>query len=122
MKLPLKFGIPLLAILWIGSSAADDPQIGMALRVAAIGAALWTAFSLPIPKSRPPAMEEDEQPSVMPGPDFLNEQGSDSSIPGDAGEPGQRRKFTGDNDADGGNGIDRGNDPVATLLPGEPEK
>ncbi len=58
MNIPLKFGLPLLLILWIGSGWVDDSTLTMALRIAAIGVALWTAFSLPIPPKRPPAMED----------------------------------------------------------------
>lgn len=52
MRLRLRYGIPLLLALWIGSSQPADPRWALVLRLLAMGVALWTAFSLPIPPRR----------------------------------------------------------------------
>jgi hypothetical protein len=54
----LRYGIPLLLALWIGSGQLADPRWELVLRVLAMGVALWTAFSLPIPPRRPAPAEE----------------------------------------------------------------
>ena len=52
MRMRLRYGVPLLLALWIGSAWMADPRWELALRVLAMGVALWTAFSLPIPPRR----------------------------------------------------------------------
>lgn len=53
MRMRLRYGVPLLLALWIGSGQMADARWEMVLRVLAMGVALWTAFSLPIPPRRP---------------------------------------------------------------------
>ena len=55
MKLPLRFGIPLLLALLAGLTAVDGLGRTVVL-AAAMGVALWSALSLP----RPPPPEEAE--------------------------------------------------------------
>lgn len=55
MKLPLRFGLPLLLVLLAGLIAMDGPERTVLL-VAAMGVALWSALSLPRP---PPEEAED---------------------------------------------------------------
>ena len=55
MKLPLRFGIPLLLALLAGLTAVDGLGRTVVL-AAAMGVALWSALSLP----RPPSPEEAE--------------------------------------------------------------
>ena len=50
MKLPIKFGIPLLLVLWLASGYTDYGQGKTLLMVLAMVVALWTAFSLPHPR------------------------------------------------------------------------
>ena len=59
MKMPLKYGIPLLIALWLGSGYTDYGQGKTALMSLAMAVALWTAFSLPRPPRRQP---EDTEP------------------------------------------------------------
>ena len=75
MKLPLKIGLPLLGLLlvglWLSEGAAKLP-----LLLAAMGVALWSAFSLPPPK-QPPELRVLESDDAGPdGPDGT--EGSDS--------------------------------------------
>ena len=56
MKLPLRFGLPLLLALLAGLAVVDGLE-RTALLVAAMGVALWSALSLP----RPPPPEEAEE-------------------------------------------------------------
>jgi hypothetical protein len=57
MKLPLKWGVLALLGLWGLHASLDEPRERMLVLVAAMGVALWTAFSLKIPPKRRP---EDE--------------------------------------------------------------
>ena len=52
MKLPLKIGLPLLGLLLVGL-ALSEGAAKLALLLAAMGVALWSAFSLPPPKPPP---------------------------------------------------------------------
>lgn len=61
MKMPLKYGIPLLIALWLGSGYTDYGQGKTALMSLAMGVALWTAFSLPRPPRRRPEDSEAEE-------------------------------------------------------------
>lgn len=85
LRMHLKLGLPLLALLWVGSNWVDGAQAELLLRVGAMGVALWTAFSLPIPRRPPPAADDDEdwdEPwprSPEAGPD---EAGPDGAAPG----------------------------------------
>jgi hypothetical protein len=54
MKLPLKIGLPLLGLLLVGL-ALSEGAAKWPLLLAAMGVALWCAFSLPPPK-RPPEL------------------------------------------------------------------
>ena len=71
MKMPLKFGIPLLILLWLASGFTEYGQGKTLLMSLAMGVALWTAFSLPRPRSRhPEELEQDgemEPPPTPPG-------------------------------------------------------
>lgn len=64
MKMPLKFGIPLLIALWLASGFMEYGQGKTLLMALAMGVALWTAFSLPRPRRRRP--EEPEEPEEDP--------------------------------------------------------
>jgi hypothetical protein len=55
MKLPLRYGFPLLLVLLAGLTAVDGLERTVLL-VVAMGVALWSALSLP----RPPPPEEAE--------------------------------------------------------------
>lgn len=55
MKLPLRFGIPLLLVLLVALTAVDGPERTVVV-VAAMGVALWAALSLP----RPPPKEAED--------------------------------------------------------------
>ena len=52
MKLPLKFGLPILAGIWIWHGFVEHTMARTMLLVAAMAVALWTAFSLNIPPRR----------------------------------------------------------------------
>lgn len=56
MKLPIRFGIPLLLLLLAGLAFVDGLERTVLL-VAAMGVALWSALSLP----RPPPAESPEE-------------------------------------------------------------
>ncbi len=60
MKLPLKYGIPLLIVLWLASGVTSYGEGKTFLMMLAMGVALWTAFSLPRPRRRVPEGEEEE--------------------------------------------------------------
>ena len=72
MKLPVRFGLPLLLVLLAGLTLFEGPERTTVL-VAAMLVALWTALSLP----RPPPEEMETGP-------FLEGQG-DETEGGDAG-------------------------------------
>ena len=62
MKLPLKYGIPVLVALLLASGYTPYGQGKTLLMMLAMGAALWTAFSLPLPRKwRPEEVEETEE-------------------------------------------------------------
>ena len=94
--MPLKVGLPLLALLWVGSSWVDAAQGQLLLRVGAMGVALWTAFSLPIPRRLPPAPDDDDtwdEPwpaSTEDAPDGADAGGTDVSHPRGKRTPGRR--------------------------------
>lgn len=73
MKLPLRYGLPLLLVLLGGLALVDGPERTTVL-VGAMGVALWTALSLP----RPPPEEMETGP-------FVEGQGEETEG-GDAGE------------------------------------
>jgi hypothetical protein len=52
VKLPLKIGLPLLGLLLLGLALSEGPA-KLGLLLAAMGVALWSAFSLPRPTPRP---------------------------------------------------------------------
>jgi hypothetical protein len=52
MKLPLKFGLPILVAIWVVHGFVEDENTRTFLLVAAMAVALWTAFSLNIPPRR----------------------------------------------------------------------
>jgi hypothetical protein len=62
MKMPLKYGIPLLIALWLGAGFVEYGQGKTLLMVLAMGVAMWTAFSLPRPRRRQPEEFEDGPP------------------------------------------------------------
>lgn len=99
MKIPLRYGVPLLAALWIGSGLAEQPPLPNLLRVLAIGVALWTAFSLPIPRRS----EEEEDPEGDPA---TGDGGAKENIPQNGGrgtgQPLRHRDW--DNSQGGGKG------------------
>jgi len=57
MKLPLKWGLLVLAALAVLHSALEAPNARTVVLVVAMGVALWTAFSLNIPPRREPEPE-----------------------------------------------------------------
>lgn len=61
MKLPLKYGIPLLIVLWLASGYTDYGQGKTGLMMLAMGVAMWTAFSLPRPRRRQWEEAEDAE-------------------------------------------------------------
>ena len=62
MKLPLKYGIPLLVVLLLASGYTSYGQGKTLLMMLAMVVALWTAFSLPRPRKwRPEEVEEGEE-------------------------------------------------------------
>ncbi len=63
MKLPLRYGIPLLIVFWLASGYTDYGQGKTLLMVLAMGVAMWTAFSLPRPRKWRPEITEDEDAS-----------------------------------------------------------
>lgn len=65
MKLPLRYGIPLLLVLLAGLTAVDGLERTMLL-VAAMGVALWSALSLP----RPPPREAEDTLEIAEGEGF----------------------------------------------------
>jgi hypothetical protein len=64
MKLPLRYGLPLLALLLLGLAVTEGAE-RFALLLAAMGVALWSAFSLPHPGPRqaPPALDLEPGPA-----------------------------------------------------------
>lgn len=77
MKLPLRFGIPLLVLLWLAGGYTTYGQGKTLLVVLAMGVAMWTAFSLPHPGRKAgappeddedPALEDDFTRLIEPGP------------------------------------------------------
>ncbi|HKI97086.1 MAG TPA: hypothetical protein VKB51_01305 [bacterium] len=74
MKLPLKIGLPLLALLLVGLAFTDGPAQQLLL-FAAMGVALWSAFSLPRPAPPP------EAPLLRPVPgEFDEDDGADDRV------------------------------------------
>jgi hypothetical protein len=63
MKLPLKIGLPLLGLLLVGLAFSEGPG-RLVLLLAAMGVALWSAFSLPRPAPGP-----EPRPLGAPPPD-----------------------------------------------------
>jgi hypothetical protein len=63
MRLPLRLGLPLLALLLLGLQFAEGRE-RLLLLVAAMGVALWCAFSLPHP-----GRHRDGQQDAGPGDD-----------------------------------------------------
>ena len=61
MKMPLRYGIPLLIFLWLASGYTSYGEGKTLMMMLAMGVAMWTAFSLPRPKRRPPEMPEDDE-------------------------------------------------------------
>ena len=53
MRLPLPWGISLLAGLWVLHAFLSHPAEKTALLIVAMGVAMWTAFSLNIPEKKP---------------------------------------------------------------------
>jgi len=81
MKLPLKIGLPLLGLLLVGLSLSTGAA-RLGLLLAAMGVAIWTAFSLPPPK-RPPELHV-----IEPGEDSADDAGPEGGAPPDgSGEP-----------------------------------
>ncbi len=66
MKLPLKYGIPLLVLLWLASGYTAYGEGKTLLMMLAMGVALWTAFSLPRPRRRPPEPPEEDEEELPP--------------------------------------------------------
>ena len=66
MKLPLRYGLPLLGLLLLVLSLVDGRERTLFL-VVAMGVALWTAFSLPHPGPKP------EEPPLFPPKDSPEE-------------------------------------------------
>ncbi len=87
MKMPLKYGIPLLIVLWLASGYTSYGQGKTLLMVLAMGVALWTAFSLPRPRRRrleeaEDAEEESEaEPHGPPGDGEIPTNGSGRRAP-----------------------------------------
>jgi len=76
MKLPLKTGLPLLVVLWVTGEYVLEGTAGLAVLVAAMAVALWTAYSLPIAPKHPgddppaewlPTPPPDEEASPLDG-------------------------------------------------------
>lgn len=99
MKIPLRYGIPLLLALWLGSGLASEPPLPNLLRMLAIGVALWTAFSLPIPRR----YEEEEDPEGYPITEDADAE-EDSPENGGSGTDAQRRHRSSENNQGGGKG------------------
>lgn len=59
MKMPLKYGIPLLIVLWLASGFTEYGQGKTLLMALAMGVAMWTAFSLPRPRRRKPNYQDE---------------------------------------------------------------
>ncbi len=88
MKMPLKYGIPLLIALWLASGFIEYGQGKTLLMALAMGVALWTAFSLPRPRRRKPEeLQEDAawEPSPPPA-DGDTAESADESTAKPAGE------------------------------------
>ena len=66
MKLPLRYGLPLLGLLLLALSLVEGRERTLLL-VGAMGVALWTAFSLPHPGPKP------EEPPMVPPEDSPEE-------------------------------------------------
>jgi hypothetical protein len=77
MRLPLKVGLPLLGLLLLGMAFVEGRE-QLVLVLAAMGVALWSAFSLPHPGPRPqdPPLGAPEAPD--PGADDVQD-GSDDA-------------------------------------------
>ena len=90
MKLPLIYGIPaLIALLIVGSYKGYDEGKTLFLMLA-MGVALWTAFSLPRPRSWHPE-EPDEEEGDEPKPYWLEENDEDGAE-GEEGGPDRERE------------------------------
>lgn len=74
MKLPLKWGLLALVGLWLLHGALDDRNARTTVLIAAMGVALWTAFSLKIPPKREP----EEEPLLEPPEDEEGEAAADA--------------------------------------------
>ncbi len=84
MRMRLRYGIPLLLGLWIGSSQVADARWELLLRVLAMGVALWTAFSLPIPPRRPlPAQDL----RIVPDGDETQDPDNEAGMPDERKKP-----------------------------------
>jgi len=91
MKLPLPWGLALLAALWIVYAFLESQGERTALLIVAMGVALWTAFSLNIPARRDePADEQAEQLAAPP----------DDESEGSSAE--ERESVRGEGDSEGG--------------------
>ncbi len=73
-KLPLKYGIPLLVFLLLASGYTDYGDGKTLMMILAMGGALWTAFSLPLPRRRQPDYPEEEEGFAEPPQDEESEQ------------------------------------------------
>ena len=92
MKLPLKFGLPILVGIWVGHAFVEDENTRTILLVAAMAVALWTAFSLNIaPRRKGDEPEtglrlEEQDDEGAPDRDAEEEDGENGE-PGDRGRP-----------------------------------
>lgn len=75
MKLPLKWGLLALVGLWVLHGALESPRERIVLLIAAMGVALWTAFSLNIPPKPKP-----EEESLLDPPEEEERDESDSDL------------------------------------------
>ena len=75
MKLPLRFGLPLLVGLWLASGYTPYGQGKTLLMVLAMAVALWTAFSLPLPRRRHPEEVEEEEGEEESSAPFASQEG-----------------------------------------------
>ena len=102
MKLPLKWGVPLLLFLLAGIMVSAGPE-RMVLLMLAMGVALWSAFSIPHPG---PKRKEDDPSWIWPaGPEEGSEPPPEpaSAPEGTGGEEGA------DGGGNGSGGPDKGN-------------
>jgi hypothetical protein len=90
MRLPIGWGLALLAGLWVLHALLDDPRLKTALLIVAMAVALWTAFSLNIPARK----AEPEDPSVLEPPEEESGEGP-ANDESEAAEPGGVNKKPG---------------------------